>query len=44
VMSYNHSGRSIRVPPLPEEGRKGSPFDCIVCGRSVRITNNSAWK
>ncbi|KAI1860685.1 uncharacterized protein JN550_011410 [Neoarthrinium moseri] len=45
VMSYGDGkDRSTRIPPLPTEGRKGKPFECIACGRSVRIMNNSAWK
>ena len=45
VMSYSGGdGRSIRVPPLPEGGKAGKPFECVACGRVQVITNNSAWK
>ncbi|KAL7910275.1 hypothetical protein GGI35DRAFT_361234 [Trichoderma velutinum] len=44
TMSYNHDGQSVRIPPLPKEAKTGAPFTCIVCGRTVIITNNSAWK
>ncbi|KAL7934246.1 hypothetical protein V8C35DRAFT_302120 [Trichoderma chlorosporum] len=44
TMSYNHDGRSVRIPPLPKEAKSGLPFTCIACGRMVAITNNSAWK
>ncbi|KAI0124062.1 hypothetical protein BJ170DRAFT_638024 [Xylariales sp. AK1849] len=45
VMSYGGGeGHSVRIPPLPVEARKGKPFPCVACGKSVRITNNSAWK
>jgi hypothetical protein len=45
IMSYEgNEGRSVRVPPLPLQGRAGNPFLCVACGRSVLITNNSAWK
>ncbi|KKP02600.1 hypothetical protein THAR02_05288 [Trichoderma harzianum] len=44
TMSYNHDGQSVRIPPLPREAKAGSPFTCIACGRTVIITNNSAWK
>ncbi|KAI8946787.1 hypothetical protein F4801DRAFT_563251 [Xylaria longipes] len=37
-------GRSVRVPPLPHEGKTRRPFPCVACGRSVRISNNSVWK
>ncbi|KAL7800166.1 hypothetical protein V8C37DRAFT_364329 [Trichoderma ceciliae] len=44
IMSYNHEGQSVRIPPLPKEAKEGLPFTCIACGRTVVITNNSAWK
>lgn len=45
IMSYQAQGReSVRVPPLPEGAKQGEPFDCVACGRQLRITNNSAWK
>ncbi|RYP65226.1 hypothetical protein DL770_009053 [Monosporascus sp. CRB-9-2] len=45
VMSYRQKGReSVRVPCLPEEAKRGKPFDCVACGRKLFITNNSAWK
>ncbi|KAK3377949.1 hypothetical protein B0H63DRAFT_562026 [Podospora didyma] len=44
LMSYNHEGRSVTIPPLPVEAKTGSAFSCIACGQMVRIKNNSAWK
>ncbi len=45
VMTYGAGdGKKVRIPPLPEEAKKGSPFPCLACGRSVRITHNSGWK
>ena len=44
LMSYSHQGRSVRIPPLPEEAKKGKPFACVACGRSVLIVNNRVWK
>ncbi|KAI0101570.1 hypothetical protein GGR51DRAFT_530147 [Nemania sp. FL0031] len=45
IMSYGGTkGHSVRVPPLPPQGKTGDPFLCVACGRSVRISNNSAWK
>ncbi|KAF6784170.1 hypothetical protein CSOJ01_15786 [Colletotrichum sojae] len=38
TMSYQ------QIPPLPMDAKKGVPFDCLSCGREVRITNNSDWK
>jgi hypothetical protein len=45
VMIYGAGdGQNIRIPPLSDEAKKGNPFPCLACGRSVRITNNSTWK
>ena len=44
LMSYRHEDRCVRIPPLPEEAKEGKPFQCIVCGYSLRISNNKAWK
>ncbi|MBE3047080.1 hypothetical protein IMZ48_32065 [Candidatus Bathyarchaeota archaeon] len=45
VMSYRQNGAgSVKIPPLPEEGRQGRPFECFACGDNLHITNNSAWK
>ncbi|KAI0862933.1 hypothetical protein F4860DRAFT_103862 [Xylaria cubensis] len=45
VMSFHHeNGRVIRIPPLPEDGKKGLPFSCIACGREVTTRSNRAWK
>lgn len=44
IMSYSHKGQSVRIPPLPECAKKGLPFSCVVCGRTVDFTSNSAWK
>lgn len=37
-------GNRPRIPPLPEEARKGQPFDCDVCGKKIRVRNNREWK
>ncbi|WAO92237.1 Hypothetical protein NCS54_00973600 [Fusarium falciforme] len=44
IMSYRDGNRSIRIPPLPEEAKRGEAFPCVACGRSVIITTNSQWK
>lgn len=33
-----------RLPPLPEEGRRGWPFVCDICNSIVRIRRTGAWK
>ncbi|KAM6530348.1 hypothetical protein FALCPG4_008471 [Fusarium falciforme] len=44
IMSYRDGNRSIRIPPLPKEAKRGEAFPCVACGRSVIITTNSQWK
>lgn len=45
VMSYGMGeGRKVRVPPLPARGKAGLPFECVACGKWVKISTNSAWK
>jgi len=45
IMTYaSGDGQKTRIPPLPDEAKGGKRFPCLACGRSVRITNNSAWK
>lgn len=44
AMSYYRDVQSIRIPPLPDKAKSGSPFRCVVCGHMVLITNNARWK
>ncbi|KAI3391730.1 hypothetical protein diail_6871 [Diaporthe ilicicola] len=45
VMSYGMGeGRKVRIPPLPSQAKAGLPFECVACGKSVKISTNSAWK
>lgn len=45
VMAYGQTkDLAVRVPPLPEEAKSGTSFECLACGRNVSIKNNSAWK
>lgn len=46
TMSYQqeNNNSSVKIPPLPVDAKKGVPFNCLSCGRDVRITNNSDWK
>ncbi|KAF2136283.1 uncharacterized protein K452DRAFT_280213, partial [Aplosporella prunicola CBS 121167] len=37
---YSHK----HLPPLPEDGRKGKPFTCEICNRSVSIQRTQAWR
>ena len=44
TMSYSREGESVRIPPLPDAAKTGTPFDCVACGATLAITNNSTWK
>lgn len=45
VMSYSGGeGGSVRIPPLPQEAKRGEAFECLACGLLVSFRNNSAWK
>ncbi|KAK3369286.1 hypothetical protein B0T24DRAFT_358697 [Lasiosphaeria ovina] len=46
VMTYSGpgEGQKIRIPPLPDEARRGKPFACVACGKTVHISNNRKWK
>lgn len=45
VMSYGAGeGRKVRFPPLPARAKEGHPFECVSCGKWLKINNNSAWK
>lgn len=45
AMSYRAEGRaSVRIPPLSKQAKEGQPFECISCGKTLSIRNNSAWK
>jgi len=44
IMSYRNGESSVKLPPLPEEAKKGQKFSCLLCGKSLRISNNSLWK
>ncbi|KAH7324243.1 hypothetical protein B0I35DRAFT_475505 [Stachybotrys elegans] len=37
-------GGSVRLPPLPNDARKGIPFECIGCGAMISIKTKRAWK
>ncbi|KAH0431609.1 hypothetical protein CcaCcLH18_06913 [Colletotrichum camelliae] len=45
VMSYRKGNHSqVQIPPMPQEGKKHNPFECLVCGRQVTMASDSAWK
>jgi len=44
TMSYSRAGESVRIPPLPDAAKTGTPFDCVACGATLAIRNNSTWK
>ncbi|KAF9871367.1 hypothetical protein CkaCkLH20_11014 [Colletotrichum karsti] len=46
TMSYRQESidHSIKIPPLTPEAKRGKPFECLACGKQVKIANNSLWK
>ncbi|KAL7925754.1 hypothetical protein ACQKWADRAFT_282899 [Trichoderma austrokoningii] len=44
LMSRNHNSKALRIPPLSKDAKKGLPFSCVACGRTVVIIDHSAWK
>jgi hypothetical protein len=45
VMSFQQvDGSSLQIPSLPEKGKQGQPFLCMVCARTIYITNRPLWK
>ncbi|KAL6901509.1 hypothetical protein GGI43DRAFT_403189 [Trichoderma evansii] len=43
-MGHSRKDRPARIPPLPKGAKGGMPFSCVVCNRTIVITNNSDWK
>jgi hypothetical protein len=41
---YREDGEVVRIPSLPEEGKAGKPFECIVCNKKVLISLRASWK
>jgi len=46
VMTYTAGtdGQKIRIPPLPEDAKRGESFECIACARSIRVASTKSWK
>ena len=45
VQSILSSDRSrSRIPPLSENAKKGEPFPCDACGRSIRVKSDHEWR
>lgn len=44
VFSQRAEASHKRIPPLPEQGRKGEPFVCEVCNKTVSIQRTQPWK
>lgn len=41
---YQGDGGSTQVPPMPDSGRLGEPFQCLVCNRTVTAASQDLWK
>jgi len=37
-------GGSSRIPPLSQNAKKGEPFPCDACGRSIRVKSDREWR
>lgn len=46
VMTYTAEtdGQKIRIPPLPEDAKRGESFECIACARFIRVRSTRSWK
>ena len=44
VSFYQTDGSCVRVPPLSQDAKAGKPFECISCGRTIRVTRTALWK
>jgi hypothetical protein len=41
----NHTdGSRSSIPPLSENAKKGEPFPCDACGRSIRVKSHYEWR
>ena len=43
-VNENESSDMLRVPPLPDEGARGLPFECPYCWAPQLIKTRRAWK
>lgn len=37
-------GNRLNIPSIPAEAKNGKSFECVACGRHVRVTNNREWR
>lgn len=37
-------GSKSRIPPLSQNAKKGEPFRCDACGRSIRVKSDREWR
>jgi hypothetical protein len=42
--SSHTDGSRSRIPPLSENAKKGEPFPCDACGRSIRVKSDREWR
>ena len=43
-LSSHMDGSRSRTPPLSENAKKGEPFSCDACGRSIRVKSDREWR
>lgn len=44
LMSSVAGGKRVEIPPLSAEAKLGEPFECIACGKLIRLTNDRHWR
>ena len=44
IVSSVPSVNKARLPVLSDAATRGEPFDCIACGKRLRVTNHQRWK
>ena len=42
--SRNEGSNSARLPPLSEDAKAGEPFECVACGKQVKISRRKDWR
>jgi hypothetical protein len=41
---YQEDGQVKRIPSLPPQAKSGAPFECLICGKMIRVLNKALWK
>ncbi|KAF2116697.1 hypothetical protein BDV96DRAFT_645109 [Lophiotrema nucula] len=44
ILSTVSSGAQLQIPPLPASAKSGLPFECLACGKNVKVQTNREWR